>query len=241
MSHGWPYKKNDNAHIEQKNWMHVRKLLGWDRFDTVEAVAALNDLYKNELRLFENLFLPSMKLLKKERIDSKVKRHYDKPKTPFERVLESGQGDPVKIAELKKLKATIDPFDLAQTLERKLQHIGTLANKRQSPRTLETQHKQAHDKPLTKSEMTTLQSLAQIFPALASNTIQPSNLRAISAKNNALRKNFRKIRFITPQVQHSSYLQKGGEILITLGYLFHVSMILPKVTFLNGLTGTVYP
>ena len=149
MSRGWPYKKNDNAHIEQKNWTHVRKLLGWDRFDTVEAVAALNDLYKNELRLFENLFLPSMKLLKKERIDSKVKRHYDKPKTPFERVLESGQGDPVKIAELKKLKATIDPFDLAQTIERKLQHIGTLANKRQSSRTLETQHKQAHDKPLT--------------------------------------------------------------------------------------------
>jgi hypothetical protein len=70
MSRGRPYKKNDNAHIEQKNWTHVRKLLGWDRFDTVEPVAALNDLYRNELRLFENLFLPSMKLLKKERIGS---------------------------------------------------------------------------------------------------------------------------------------------------------------------------
>lgn len=193
MSRGRPYKKNDNAHIEQKNWTHVRKLLGWARFDTVEAVAALNDLYRNELRLFENLFLPSIKLLKKERIGSKVKRRYDKPKTPFERVLESGQGDPVKIAELKKLKAIINPFELAQTIETKLQHIETLANKRQSPRTLEAQNKQVQDKPLTKSERTTLQALAQIFPALASNTIQPSTLSATSAKDN---------------VQHGSYYKK---------------------------------
>ena len=171
MSRGRPYKKNDNAHIEQKNWTHVRKLLGWDRFDTVEAVAALNDLYKNELRLFENLFLPSMKLLKKERIGSKVRRRYDKPKTPFECVLESGQGDPIKIAELKKLKATINPFDLAQTIEIKLQHIGTLANRRQSPRTIsETQQKEVDAHPLTKPEMTTLLSLSQLFPGLASNS-----------------------------------------------------------------------
>ncbi len=95
-----------------------------------------------------------------------------------------------------------------ESAQKKTSAIGTLANKRQSPRTLETQHKQVHDKPLTKSEMTTLQSLAQIFPALASNTIQPSNLRAISAKNNALRKNSRKTRSITPQVQHGSYLQQ---------------------------------
>jgi hypothetical protein len=172
---GRPYKKNDNAHIEQKNWTHVRKLLGWDRLDTVEAVAALNDLYRNELRLFENLFLPSMKLLKKERIGSKVKRRYDKPKTPFERVLESGQGKPSEIAHLKRLKATINPFELAQTIERKLQHIGTLANKRQSPRTIPVmQQKKAAENPLTKSEITTLQSLSQIFPALASNLTMPN-------------------------------------------------------------------
>ena len=53
-----PYKKNDNAHIEQKNWTHVRKVIGYDRYDTSDAVAALNHLYKNELRLFMNLFLP---------------------------------------------------------------------------------------------------------------------------------------------------------------------------------------
>ncbi len=90
---GRPYKKDDNAHIEQKNWTHVRKLMGWDRYDTQAAVDAMNDLYKNELRLFMNLFMPSMKLLKKERIGSRLKRVYDIPKTPFERVLDSNEGD----------------------------------------------------------------------------------------------------------------------------------------------------
>ena len=56
-----PYKKDDNAHIEQKNWTHVRKLVGWERDDTPEARAALTLLYA-DLRLFQNLFQPSMKL-----------------------------------------------------------------------------------------------------------------------------------------------------------------------------------
>jgi hypothetical protein len=51
---GRPYKKDDNAHIEQKNWTHVRKLIGWDRYETPESVAALNDLYAHELRLYMN-------------------------------------------------------------------------------------------------------------------------------------------------------------------------------------------
>ena len=59
---GRPYKKDDNAHIEQKNWTHVRKLVGYLRYDTPAAVAALNELYRHELRLFHNLFLPSVKL-----------------------------------------------------------------------------------------------------------------------------------------------------------------------------------
>ena len=89
---GRPYKKDDNAHIEQKNWTHVRKLMGWDRYDTQDAVDAMNDLYRNELRLFMNLFMPSMKLLRKERIGSKLTRYYDKPLTPFERVIASKKG-----------------------------------------------------------------------------------------------------------------------------------------------------
>ena len=79
LTRGRPYKKDDNAHIEQKNWTHVRKLMGWDRYDTHEAVEAINDLYRHELRLWMNLFLPSVKLLKKIRVGSKVRRVYDGP------------------------------------------------------------------------------------------------------------------------------------------------------------------
>ncbi len=71
---GRPYKKGDNAHIEQKNWTHVRKLLGYVRYDSGTTVAAMNDLYRHELRLFQNLFLPSGKLVKKVRIGSRVRR-----------------------------------------------------------------------------------------------------------------------------------------------------------------------
>lgn len=83
---GRPYKKDDNAHIEQKNWTHVRKLIGWDRYETPESVAALNDLYVQELRLYMNLFQPSVKLLRTERRGSHKTRHYDEPRTPLDRL-----------------------------------------------------------------------------------------------------------------------------------------------------------
>lgn len=131
---GRPYKKDDNAHIEQKNGTHVRKIMGWNRYDTQAAVHAMNDLYKNELRLFQNLFIPSMKLKDKKRIGSKLIRRYDRPQTPFQRLLASGRGDPRKIAALKRLKETWDPFDLSKIIDRKLRHIWTLANNVQSPK-----------------------------------------------------------------------------------------------------------
>ena len=79
--------------FEQKNWTHVRKLLGWERYDTRNAIDAMNDLYRQELRLWLNLYLPSVKLLRKVRVGSKLRRVYDGPKTPFERVVASKQGD----------------------------------------------------------------------------------------------------------------------------------------------------
>ena len=130
---GRPYKKDDNAHIEQKNWTHVRKIMGWDRYDTQGAVDAMNDLYRNELSLFMNLFLPSMKLQKKKRIGSKLTRVYDEPKTPLQRVEDSKQGDQTKIETLKKLRERTDPFSLAQIIETKLERIYKLADRLQSP------------------------------------------------------------------------------------------------------------
>jgi len=70
---GRPYKKDDNAHIEQKNWTHVRKLLGWERYDSQAAVEAINAVYRRELRPWMNLYLP---LVKKVRVGSKLRRVY---------------------------------------------------------------------------------------------------------------------------------------------------------------------
>jgi hypothetical protein len=134
LTRGRPYKKDDNAHVEQKNWTHVRKLLGWERYDTPQAVEAINDLYRHELRLWLNLFLPSVKLLRKVRVGSKVRRVYDGPRTPFERVRACPQADPANVAQLEELRKRLDPFQLARTIERKLDRIYRLANRRLSPR-----------------------------------------------------------------------------------------------------------
>ena len=90
-----PYKQDDNAHIEQKNWTHVRKLVGWERYESPDALAALNTLY-TELRVFQNLFQPSMKLVRKIRHGSRLCRQYDAPQTPWARVLASANADPAK-------------------------------------------------------------------------------------------------------------------------------------------------
>jgi len=130
---GRPYKKDDNAHIEQKNWTHVRKLMGYVRYDSEEALEAMNNLYQNELRLFQNLFQPSVKLVKKVRVGSRVKRVYDAPQTPFQRVCESAQADPKKVAHFKKLQESLDPFLLSKTIEEKLDCIYKMAHHRSSP------------------------------------------------------------------------------------------------------------
>jgi len=165
---GRPYKKDDNAHIEQKNWTHVRKLMGWGRYDTQEAVDAMNELYCRELSLFMNLFLPSMKLLRKKRIGSKLTRVYDKPRTPLQRAQESGQADPQKIEYYKKLQASIDPFSLAETLETKLERIYKLADRPKSPKL--DQPNQKPQRPLSKIEREAIDTLSRIFPGLSIST-----------------------------------------------------------------------
>jgi transposase InsO family protein len=134
LTRGRPYKKDDNAHIEQKNWTHVRKLLGWERYDTPEAVEAINDLYGQELRLWLNLFLPSVKLVRKVRVGSKVRRVYEGPRTPFERVRACVEADREHVAQLEELRKRLDPFQLGRIIERKLDRIYRLANRRLSPK-----------------------------------------------------------------------------------------------------------
>lgn len=126
---GRPYKKDDNAHIEQKNWTHVRKLVGYVRYDSVAALDALNTLYA-DLRLWHNLWLPSVKLLKKTRVGSRVRRQYGPAQTPFARVRACPDADPAKVAALVRLHATLDPFVLAARIDTQLERLYALATHR---------------------------------------------------------------------------------------------------------------
>ena len=125
------YKKDDNAHIEQKNYTHVRLWLGYSRFDNPDLVPLLNEFYKSEWRLFHNFFRPSVKLIAKKRIASKIIKRYDKPKTPFQRVLEADSkfvSDETKQKLREQLRA-LDPFELRAAFEKKLDKILKLASK----------------------------------------------------------------------------------------------------------------
>lgn len=159
---GRPYKKDDNAHIEQKNWTHVRKIFGYERYDSQQALNAINDLYRNELSILQNLFLPSMKLLAKTRIGSKLKRRYDPPRTALDRLFDCPQLDPVKIEKLKILRQTIDPFALAQRIEQKLDGIYLKANPRISP----NPPPQPSAQPLTGAERQAVQEISEFLGSL---------------------------------------------------------------------------
>ena len=141
---GRPYKKDDNAHIEQKNWTHVRRLLGYLRYDSPAALEAINDLYRNELRLFQNLFLPSVKLEKKVRVGSRLRRRYEGPRTPLQR-LSICADSPVdsQVAQLRRLRDTLDPFTLSHRIQIKLARIFRLAShaQRQSDAVIHAPHR----------------------------------------------------------------------------------------------------
>jgi hypothetical protein len=127
-----PYHKDDNAHVEQKNWTHVRQWLGYHRLDNPDVVPLMNDLYTSEWRLYHNFFLPSVKLLEKKRIASKTIKRYDTPKTPYQRVMESTVISKEVKLSLKKQFEQLNPFRLRKAMENKLAKIFkiTYMNKR---------------------------------------------------------------------------------------------------------------
>jgi hypothetical protein len=117
------YYKNDNAHIEGKNWTHVRQYLGYQRFEDKRMTSLLNDLYTRQWRLFMNFFLPSVKLLSKERIGSKTIKKHDEPQTPVERLLTSEHiPDEVK-HQLRAQRHTLNPFLLQRQISLKIKKI----------------------------------------------------------------------------------------------------------------------
>jgi len=120
------YHKNDNAHIEQKNWTHVRQWLGYQRLDNPKVVPLMNNLYRNEWRLFHNFFLPSVKLIEKERSGSNTIKKHDKPKTPYQRIMESQYIPKNTKDALTKQLELLNPFELRNIMEIKLKKITRL-------------------------------------------------------------------------------------------------------------------
>lgn len=131
-----PYKKDDNAHVEQKNWTCVRKIFGYLRYDSPQALDAMNDLYRNELKLLQNLFLPSQKLLKKVRIGSRYIRQYDKPQTPLQRLCASKSKsiDTAKLSRFIELFSSLNPFLLSSVIDSKIIAVYKLASKTRIPK-----------------------------------------------------------------------------------------------------------
>jgi len=126
---GRPYQKNDNAHVEQKNWTHVRKVFGYARRETELELDIMNDLYRNELRLYKNFFMPNVKLIEKKRVGKygeKIKKKYDKAKTPFKRVLACEQVDEQTKEELRELYKTLNPAALKRLIIRKINKLAKI-------------------------------------------------------------------------------------------------------------------
>jgi hypothetical protein len=116
MSRSRPLHKNDNAWVEQRNWSHVRKMIGYRRFDTPEQLNVLNELYA-DLVLYKNFFQPTMKLARKRRVQGKLHREYEPAITPFERLLQSGQLDPKTLAQLKRIHDSLNPAELKRRID----------------------------------------------------------------------------------------------------------------------------
>ena len=130
-----PYRKNDNAHVEQKNWTHVRHLFGYDRFEDPRLVDMMNDLYANDWSHYQNHFMPTQKLIKKEKINSKYRKKYEKAKTPYERVMESLDIlDQTKI-DLALLHHQLNPFKLKSAINKKVKNIFKYVRANKKPRT----------------------------------------------------------------------------------------------------------
>jgi len=122
-----PYRKNDQAWVEQKNGAIVRRIVGYRRFEGLEAAAGLARLYATA-RLYVNFFQPSFKLAEKERQGAKVRKRYHPPATPFQRLL----ADPRASAETKRhvraIHATLDPVGLLREMRATQQHLVEIAD-----------------------------------------------------------------------------------------------------------------
>ena len=113
-----PYKKNDQAHVEQKNWSVVRHTVGYDRWETQQEFALLESIH-DDLRLYINFFQPSFKLIAKERIGNRTIKRYDPAKTPYQRVLDRKDIPLEAKARLMNLYVQLNPAELRRRIDQK--------------------------------------------------------------------------------------------------------------------------
>ena len=119
-----PDRKNDNAYVEQKNYTHIRAWLGYRLYDTSEQLRLINDLYRNELGLFNNFFRPVMKIQCKEKINNSVcKKTYDLAQTPYQRLMRSKQIPPKFKNQLRQLYELLNPVKLKEAIALKLKRL----------------------------------------------------------------------------------------------------------------------
>ena len=117
-----PYRKNDQAHVEQKNWTHVRQLLGYQRLETPQLRPAINELYRT-WGLLHNFFCPSLKLLTKIRQGSKTIRTYSPPQTPAQRLLDCPNLTPEQKDKLRSQLQQLNPLRLKEEVEQQLKRV----------------------------------------------------------------------------------------------------------------------
>lgn len=131
------YKKNDGCYVEQKNFTHVRKIFNYVRINSPKLVTLANEIYQVYWNPLQNFFTPSMKLIKKERVGSKVIKHYDEPKTPYQRLIDSGYLTTLQRKALIERYNQLNPFFLRKELDKKLKIFFEM---------LEEHNKYLHDK-----------------------------------------------------------------------------------------------
>ncbi len=138
------YKKNDQAHVEQKNFTHVRQLLGYGRFGDLELRGMVEELYERAWLPLRNYFTPVMKLVGKQRVGGKVRKKYDKPATPGDRLLACAKVDEETKRQLRAARARLDPLELAQDIEARLERIFAIVERIEEDRQDEIQRAADH-------------------------------------------------------------------------------------------------
>lgn len=135
------YKKNDNCLVEQKNGSHIRRHIGYLRYDTEKELDILKNLYQKELRLFKNFFQPQMKLTSKIRVKGKIRRKYDKAKTPYQRIMEDPDISKETKQELSCIYESLNPAELKRAIDKKLDNLYKAYQKKNKSQKVEIKKK----------------------------------------------------------------------------------------------------